>query len=748
MTHRRAARSALAAGALLAGLVAGPATASAASPAASPPSHYDHVFVVMMENHGYADVIGNPAAPNLNALAHTYGVATDYFGVSHPSEPNYVALLGGSTLGVASDNPYFVNTVDAPSLVSQMDRAGVSWKEYLQSSPHAGYQGICYPGFCNGVPDKDPLYVAKHNPVPNFTSSRTAADWARQVPETQLPTDLASGRLPQFGLIIPDECHDQHGDPPYCLDSGNVDGGTLSAADPQDQHLVATGDAWLGQEVHTITSAPFWAQGNNAVVVTYDEGDDSAGPGGSKHGGGQVATVVVTSHGPRGVQDATPANHYSLLATIQRNFGLGCLQHSCTARTLDHLLTPTGAAARATIPIEPPDYPTPTPTPAPGAEPVTTVNTSGAHHGGWTVQPTPQLGTGDNSLGALSAAAPDDVWAVGNYVPDAKGTNGDATLSLASHYDGTAWTDTATPNAGPNFSTLFGVAALPHQAWAVGTALSAQYLSTALVEHWDGTAWRLADAPTPAGAARTLLFGAAATSGSDVWAVGTVQGADGVFRTLAEHYDGTSWSVVRTPDPGSSGDSFYAVAAAGPDDVWAVGQRSAPGADGPLVEHFDGTRWRVVGGDDRATGVSGLLDAVTVQGGQVWAAGQTDSLAETARPLVARLGGDRPTYEVVRNSGAPFSNLNGITADGHGGVWATGTRFDPSGTYDGQPGGVQQTLVLERTSQGWVDVGAPSPGTADRVLGQVVDTGTELLTGGYDKTPAGRAPLVEAHPVS
>ena len=75
-------------------------SASASGGAVVP--HYDHVFLVVEENHGFTDVIGNPAAPNLNALARRFGLATSYFGVSHPSEPNYVALMGGSTFGVAS----------------------------------------------------------------------------------------------------------------------------------------------------------------------------------------------------------------------------------------------------------------------------------------------------------------------------------------------------------------------------------------------------------------------------------------------------------------------------------------------------------------------------------------------------------------------------------------------------------------------------------------------------------------------
>ena len=93
--------------------------------------HYDHIFVIVEENHGFSDVIGNPAAPNLNALANQFGLATGYFGISHPSEPNYVALLGGNTFGVNSDNPYYTNAVSRPSLIQQLDRANISWKAYL-----------------------------------------------------------------------------------------------------------------------------------------------------------------------------------------------------------------------------------------------------------------------------------------------------------------------------------------------------------------------------------------------------------------------------------------------------------------------------------------------------------------------------------------------------------------------------------------------------------------------------------------
>jgi hypothetical protein len=128
--------------------------------------------------------------------------------------PPNVALLGGNFFGVADDNPYWMNSVDKPNLITQLDGAGASWKAYLQALPYAGYRGMCYPSKCNGSPDIDPLYVSKHDAIQNYIPARTERDWSRQVPIEQLRDDLASGNIPRFGYVIPDECHDEHGDPP------------------------------------------------------------------------------------------------------------------------------------------------------------------------------------------------------------------------------------------------------------------------------------------------------------------------------------------------------------------------------------------------------------------------------------------------------------------------------------------------------------------------------------------------------
>jgi hypothetical protein len=91
---------------------------------------YDHVFLIIMENEGYNQVVGNQFAPILNALANDYGLATNYTGVADPSEPNYVAMLGGDFFGINSDDPYWFpgHTVSAANLMSQLEGASKAWR--------------------------------------------------------------------------------------------------------------------------------------------------------------------------------------------------------------------------------------------------------------------------------------------------------------------------------------------------------------------------------------------------------------------------------------------------------------------------------------------------------------------------------------------------------------------------------------------------------------------------------------------
>jgi hypothetical protein len=638
-----------------------------------------------------------------------------------------VGLLGGNTFGVNSDDPYWKNRViDKPSLITQLDHAGISWKAYLQALPHPDYQGICYPAKCNGAPDSDPLYVSKHDGIQNYTSSHNPFDFSRQVPIGELARDLRDGAVPRFSYVIPGECHDMHGDPPYCLDSGNI-------FDPQNQHLVAVGDAYAGQLIAEITHAAFWHKANNAILITFDEGDNSAGCCDANPGAGQVATIVITSHGVRGVRDASPANHYSLLSTIQHAFGLGCLQFTCDTKhvqPLTKLVAVTGSRPIATRVL--PELRWPTPTPGSPREPrsMTTLAPSG---GGWTVQRTQLLGTNDNSLGAVAGSSPRDVWAVGDFLPDAKNSNQDATLTFAEHYNGVKWSAVRTPNLGPNFNAFYGVAAKNGWAWAVGERLNAEYQDRALVEVWHGGRWTIADNPQP-GLQRDMLFGASAVSPSDVWVVGDREGGNGLFETLAEHWNGHSWSVARTPDPGSTGNHLYAVDAVARDNVWAVGQRLGTQApDQPLVEHWDGQRWSVVS-TPVSTVASVMLEGVTVSGGQVWVDGEADS-PNAGRPIIEHLQNGHWSIANLSGVGSIWTMLYGIAVTGNT-VWATGTFVNPVTDNN-------EVLVLRGVNGHWSADPAPNPGSGSNILGTVTAIGGQLWTAGVYDTGGSNLPLIE-----
>lgn len=313
--------------AIIAFTVAPGAHAETPAHATSGVPRYQHIFYIMMENHSYEEIIGNANAPHINSLANAYGLATNDWGVTHPSEPNYVAAVSGSFYGITDDaSPYTVHQINAPYLGSQLENAGLTWKSYQQGIPSVGYTGDYYP--YPASPAK--LYAAKHNPFINFLAdyptSKQGSELAKIVPDTQLATDLANGSAPNFSFIVPDQCHDMHG----------------TAGCTNDAQIIAAGDEYVNNTVQLIMSSKTWQEGNNAIVVTWDENDFSATNGvpGIASAGGHVATVVIANHGPRGVRYDAPANHYSLLLTIQDAFGLGCLKESCPAQGHVQPMTP------------------------------------------------------------------------------------------------------------------------------------------------------------------------------------------------------------------------------------------------------------------------------------------------------------------------------------------------------------------------------------------------------------------------
>lgn len=689
----------------------------ATNPAVFP--HYDHVFLIIMENEGYNGIIGNQFAPILNALAQDYGLATNYTGVADPSEPNYVAMLGGDFFGITGDDPYWFpgHTVSADNLMAQLEAAGKTWKGYFESMPYPGYRGYCYPDKCLGIPDSDTQYAAKHNGIVNFVNLQSTTELAKMVPFTQLSTDLAAGTVPNFSYIVPNECDDMHGAPPWCVDSDNT--GTV-----QQSFLIAGGDKFVGNVVNQITSSSTWRTGNSAIVITFDEGNRATSA---------VATIVVTNHGPRGVEDKTSYNHYSLLASLQQTFGLGCLVNSCTATPMAPLFAIIGSNNIPTLPA-PFSFPTSSDTiSAQGAgKSAAAVSLAGAT--GWTVVPTYSFGSLDNILAGVSAASATDAWAVGAYYPPSS----NVFATLAQHFDGTRWTAFPLPNVGAQENALLAVS-MPAagSAWAVGYYVSGKFQQRTLIEHFNGSVWSVVSSPSP-GALQNILYGVAAISDSDVWAVGAEQDADGLFHALTEHWDGAAWSVVNAVDGGSNGNQFYAVKALASNDVYAVGQQSGTAFPSEaLIEHWDGTAWSVVSSPaDSSTalplGVTATASTLTLVGQQ-----ETDTAPNTTYVAAGPPG----TLSIAStpNASTGENDLFGA-AEADRSTWAVGWDINTTtGNHD--------PLVLEFASGSWSLVSTPSlKGDSGFAAITVIPGGGFWAVGVTSSAKSNYSTLIEFHP--
>jgi phosphatidylinositol-3-phosphatase len=232
-----------------------------------------HVVVIVFENHERNQIVGSAAAPTFTRLAATYVQATSYTAVAHPSLPNYLALVSGSTHGVTDD------CTDCPqsgrTIGSQLSATGRSWGAYAEGYPRSS------------------RFAKKHVPFLYFPGGASHVLPLRR---------FDPAKLPAYALVVPDLCHDMHDCP------------------------VATGDRWLSSFI-----APLLRSKDTAVFVVFDEGTSDRG------GGGNVPLIVVGTTVRRHVTVATPISHYGLLRTIETVLGLPLLGHARAAAPLSSI---------------------------------------------------------------------------------------------------------------------------------------------------------------------------------------------------------------------------------------------------------------------------------------------------------------------------------------------------------------------------------------------------------------------------
>jgi|CZKJ01.1.fsa_nt_gi acid phosphatase len=253
---------------------------------------FTHAFLVIEENHSYSAVIGSSSMPYLNGLASANGLATQYYADTHPSLPNYFMLTAGATL-TGSQGDGFSGVVTQDNVVRALTAAGKTWKCYAEALPSVGYLG-----------SDVPPYAHHHNPFVYFSDVQDSSTQASNiVPITQLATDIANNTLPDYAFIVPDLNDDAHDCPP----------GMTTCTDAQ---VLTNTDNWLSATIGPLLASTAFQ--NSVLIVTFDESTASD----IQHGGGQVATVIVSPLAKAGYQSTTLYQHESTLRLMMEGLSV------------------------------------------------------------------------------------------------------------------------------------------------------------------------------------------------------------------------------------------------------------------------------------------------------------------------------------------------------------------------------------------------------------------------------------------
>lgn len=318
---------------------------------------------------------------------------------------------------------------------------------------------------------------------------------------------------------------------------------------------------------------------------------------------------------------------------------------------------------------------------------------------GWKVQSSPDEGgsTALNSLSGVAATSSSNAWAVGSY------SNGTRSQTLIEHRNSTAWTIQTSPDPGgsTNNNYLVGVAATSSSnAWAVGS-FSNGTASQTLIEHWNGAAWRVKTSPNPGGSANdNELGGVVATSSSNAWAVGSY--SNGTARqTLIEHWNGTAWKHVSSPNPGGSGNDNWlsGVAVAASSNAWAVGSYWNGSAYVSLIEHWNGTAWRVKTSGNPSSSLNNLAQVAATSSSNAWAVG-TYCNGTALQTLIEHWNGTAWRVQTSSNPGgsADDNYLAAVAATSASNAWAVG-QYNNGTTYG--------TLIEHWNGTAWKHVTSP-----------------------------------------
>jgi len=320
----------------------------------------------------------------------------------------------------------------------------------------------------------------------------------------------------------------------------------------------------------------------------------------------------------------------------------------------------------------------------------------------WTRASLPNDGAGA-SLYATAALGPSDVWAVGSYY------DGVSDSALAQHWNGAQWNTSAMPAVG-RAAYLTAVAALSAaDVWSVGWWTDNAGATHTLALHWDGAAWHVVATPSP-GSIANYLAAVTTLSPGDVWAVGYQVTSAAVYQTLALHWNGTSWSLVPTPNAGAQDNLLEGVSASSADDVWAAGFFAADGSStSTLTAHWNGSAWSRVASPNPGAQANSLNAVHVRTRDDAWAVG-TYHDGRNNVSLTMRWDGAQWRIVASPNIAESGNVLNDVHADAPGDAWAVGYYYNTVGDR------VQETLTLHWDGALWTLLPSPNASPASNYL--------------------------------
>ncbi|MFL5625233.1 MAG: hypothetical protein ACJ788_06505 [Ktedonobacteraceae bacterium] len=327
----------------------------------------------------------------------------------------------------------------------------------------------------------------------------------------------------------------------------------------------------------------------------------------------------------------------------------------------------------------------------------------------WRVVPSVNPSPGGDYLRAVAAISSNDAWAAGDYLSgSSKGSMVDQTL--IEHFNGSSWSVIPSPNpgTGPNGNYLRAIAAVSaNNIYAVGSASGAG----ALIEHYDGSSWSVVPNPGIG-----VLQGIVALSANNIWAVGD---DGGPTATLIEHFDGSSWSVVPSPNP-QGGSGYYnelsAISAVSANNIYAVGYYSGSSPYQTLIEHFDGSKWSIVPSPNVRTANDYLSGVVAISANNIYAVGGSFTLDSVGKTLIEHFNGSK--WSIVPSpSPNTLSSLTSIAASSATNIYAVGYSFTGTPSIP--------DVIEHYNGIKWSVVSSPSPGQQNFLNGVAHVPGTD-----------------------